>query len=164
MGPTSPAPDAYPDWDGVPRDELPLRPIFGLDLLVILKQRFPDGETVAEILNWGTVHQIRGGEIVVGEDQSDAMVRLWVPAFEDQRTENRERDESTDHLPIAEGQRWFVAERALGTLAAAQPGRAVHLGFLTGDGSAYMLPWREYCQHYPHPPEFAFGYWEYEEE
>ncbi len=161
MQATPDQPDPYPDWDGVPRDELPLRPLFGLDLLLILKQRFPDGEALAETLNCGTIHQIRGGEVVVGEEPRDAMVRLWVPAFEDQRTESREE---ADHVPIAEGQRWFVAERALGALAAALPGRAVHLGFLTDDGPAYMVPWRDYCWHYTHPPEFALGYWEYDSE
>lgn len=159
MQATPPQPDAYPDWDGVPRDDLGLRPIFGLDLLVILKQRFPSGDALAEILNWGTVQQIRGAEVVVAEDHTDAMVRLWVPAFEDQRTESREQ---ADHVPISEEERWFIAERALGALAAALPGRAVQLGFLTDDGPAYMVPWRDYCWHYTHPPEFALGYWEYE--
>jgi len=161
MPPTPPAPDAYPDWDGRPRDELPQRLIFGLDLLVILKQRFPDGEALSEILNWGTLAHIRGGEVIVGEDQPDAMVRLWVPAFEDQQTDPREH---AGHVPIDAASRWNVAELAFAAIAATLPHRSVHFGFLTDDDRAYMLPWREYTQHYPHPPEFAFGYWEYEPE
>lgn len=159
MPPTQP--NAYPEWDGVPRDELGLRPMFGLDLLVALKERFLEGEGLAEILNWGTVENMRGGEVVVNQEDRIAMVRLWVPAFEDQRTGSREQ---AAHVPISAENRWSTAELALGALAAALPHRAVHLGFLKDDGGLYMLPWREYCEHYPHPPEFAFGYWEYDPE
>ena len=141
MPPTSPAPDAYPEWDGVPRDELGLRPVFGIDLLVMLKERFLEGEGLAEILNWGTVENIRSGEVVVNQEDRVAMVRLWVPAFQDQRTGSREE---SAHVPMS----------------AALPDRSVQLGFLTADDRAYMLPWREYTQHYPHPPEYALGYWQ----
>jgi hypothetical protein len=157
MPPTSPAPDAYPEWDGVPRDELGLRPVFGIDLLVMLKERFLEGEGLAEILNWGTVENIRSGEVVVNQEDRVAMVRLWVPAFQDQRTGSREE---SAHVPMSAEIRWGTAELALGALAAALPDRSVQLGFLTADDRAYMLPWREYTQHYPHPPEYALGYWQ----
>jgi hypothetical protein len=151
-------PNAYPDWDGVPRDELGHRPTFGIDLLVALKEKFQEGEGLADILNWGAVENIRGGEVVVNPDDRIAMVRLWVPAFEDQRTGSRER---AAHVPISAENRWSTAELALGAIAAALPDRSVHLGFLEDDGHAYMIPWREYCRAFHHPPEFAFGYWEY---
>jgi hypothetical protein len=159
MPPTPPAPDAYPEWDGIPRDELPRPIVAGLDLLVTLegRQDFPAGQAVSEILNWGTVSHIRGGDVAVNEEQHDAMARLWVPAFEDQATD---APEDADHVPIPAESRWGVAELAFAALAAALPHRPVLLGFLTNDDDAFMLPWREYCQHYPHPPEYALGYWE----
>ncbi len=78
-------PNAQPAWDGIPRDELPLRLIRGLDLLVILKSRrgFPAGEVLSEALNRGAVSHIRGADIEVDEN-GDTSVTLWVPAFEDQ--------------------------------------------------------------------------------
>lgn len=164
MGPTSPAPDAYPNWDGVPRDELPLRPVFGLDLFVILKDRrgFPAGEILADNLNRGAIKYIRGASIEV-DDKGDTSVTLWVPAFEDQQSENRERDEPTEHVPISESERWEIAELAFAALGAAMSDRIIQFGFLTPE-SSFVLDWHEYCRHYPHPPEFAFGYWEYDAE
>ncbi|MFI4992440.1 MAG: hypothetical protein ACHQCH_02345 [Solirubrobacterales bacterium] len=159
MPPTPPAPDAYPDWDGIPRDELPLRLTSGLDLIVTLEgtQNFPAAGALSEILNWGTISHIRGGEITANNEQHDAIARLWVPAFEDQTTD---APEDADHVPIHADARWAVAELAFAALAAALPHRSVFLGFLTNDDDRYMLPWREYCQHYEHPPEYALGYWE----
>jgi hypothetical protein len=155
---TSPSPPGtYPVWDGVPRDELGCRPIFGVDLLLALRERHPEGEGLSEILNWGTLENIRGGEVVVNQEDRVAMVRLWVPAFEDQRGS---REQQAPHVPISAEIRWSMAELALGALAASLPDRVVQLGFLENDGHAYMLPWREYCRAYSHPPEFALGYWE----
>ncbi len=34
---------------------------------------------------------------------------------------------------------------------------------LTTD-SSFVLPWHQYCRHYDHPPEYAFGYWKYDPE
>lgn len=161
---TPPGPGACPTWDGVPRDELPLRLVFGLDLLVILKRRrgFPAGEVLSETLNRGAVSYIRGALIDVDES-GDTSVTLWVPAYADQRTEDRERDEPTKHVPLPESERWEIAEFALAALGAAGSDRVVHLGFLTPE-SSFVLDWHEYCRHYAHPPEFALGYWEYEEQ
>ena len=58
MGPTAPAPSGYPDWDGVPRDELGFRPSFAIDLLAALKERFLEGEGLAEILDWGAAFRV----------------------------------------------------------------------------------------------------------
>jgi hypothetical protein len=155
---TPPSPrETYPDWDGVPRDELGCRPIFGVDLLVALKERFLQGQGLAEILNRGAIENIRGGEVVVNQEDRVAMVRLWVAAFEDQRTGSRER---AAHIPVSAEIRWDMAALALGAIAAALPDSTVQLGFLDNDGHAYMLPMPEYFEHYPHPPEFALGYWE----
>ncbi len=49
--PSTPAqPNDYPQWNGVPRDELPLGFPFGLSLFVLLKDRrgFPAGEILAD--------------------------------------------------------------------------------------------------------------------
>lgn len=164
MPPTPPQPNPYPVWDGVPRDELPLRPIFGLNLYVKLKGRhgFPAGEILADNLNRGALKYIRGTSIEV-DDKGDTSVALWVPAFEDQQSENREREEPTEHIPLPESERWEIAELAFAALGAAMSDRVVNLGFLTPE-SSFVLDWYEYCRHYPHPPEFAFGYWEYERE
>lgn len=157
-------PGELPAWDGIPRDELPLRLIRGLDLLVILKSRrgFPAGEVLSEALNRGAVSHIRGADIEVDEN-GDTSVTLWVPAFEDQKTDAAEHAEPTNHVPLPETERWEIADLAFTALGAAMPHRVVHLGFLTAD-SSIALPWHEYCRHYPHPPEFALGYWEYEAE
>jgi hypothetical protein len=154
--PPSP-PETYPDWDGVPRDELGHHPIFGVDLLVALKEQFLQGEGLADFLNRGALESIRGGEVVVNQQDRVAMVRLWVPAFEDQRTDSRE---TGAHVPIAAESRWRTAELALGAIADARPDRTVQMGFLDDDGHAFMLPMPEYFDHYSHPPEFAVGYWE----
>lgn len=162
MGPSSPAPDAYSDWDGVPRDELPLRLTFGIDLIVILERRFPAGKLLADTLNRVCVRHIRGADIDVNE-RGDASVALWIPAFEDQRSENRERDEPTEHVPISESERWEIAEVAFAALGAADSDRIIHFGFLTPE-SSFALDWHEWCRHYPHPPEYALGYWDYDAE
>jgi hypothetical protein len=75
-----------PAWHGTPRDELPLRLIRGLDLLVSLEGRrgFPAGDVLSETLNRGTVGLIRGATIKLDE-QGDTSVTLWVPAFDDQK-------------------------------------------------------------------------------
>ena len=156
-------PGAYPAWDGVPRDELPLRFPFGLALIALLKDRhgFPAGEILAQTLNRGAVSYIRGGVIEAGE-RGDSSVTLWVPAFADQQTDAREREEPAEHVALGEGERWEITELAFAALGAAMPDRVVHFGFLTSEGSL-ALDWHEYCRHYPYPPEFALGYWEYED-
>ena len=85
--PTTPAGPggAYPAWDGVRRDELPLRFPFGLALIALLKGRrgFPAGEILAVALNRGAVCYIRGG-VIEADERGDTSVTLWVPAFADQ--------------------------------------------------------------------------------
>ena len=161
---TPPGPGAYSTWDGVPRDEVPLRFPFGLALIALLKDRrgFPAGEILAETLNRGAVNYIRGGVIEVDE-RGDTSVTLWVPAFADQQSDVREREGPAEHVPLGEGERWEIAELAFAALGAAMSDRVVHFGFLTPE-SSFVLDWHEYCRHYPHPPEFALGYWECEEE
>jgi hypothetical protein len=141
-----------PTWDGIPRDELPLRPTFGLDLLLKLKDQhgFPAGEILADNLNRGAINYIRGASIEV-DDKGDTSVALWVPAFEDQQSENRERDEPTEHTPLPESERWEIAELAFAALGAAMPDRIINLGFLTPE-SSFVLDWHEYCRNYPIPP------------
>jgi hypothetical protein len=147
-----------PDWDGVPRDELGHHPISGVDLLATLRESFLRGEGLANKLNQGALESIRGGEVVVDRQDRVAMVRLWVPAFEDQRTGSR--DQHAAHVPISAEDRWDTAGFAIGAIAAALPDRTVELGFLDDDGHAYALPMPDYYRHYdPHPPEFAVGYW-----
>ena len=157
-------PGERPAWDGVPLDELPLRLIKGLDLLAILEGRrgFPAGAVLSQNLNRGAVSHIRGAKIEVDEN-GDTSVTLWIPAFEDQTTNAAEQAEPTDHLPFSETERLEIAELAFAALGAAMPDRVVHFGFLTAN-SSFALPWHEYCRHYPHPPEYALGYWEYESE
>jgi hypothetical protein len=157
-------PGELPAWDGTPRNELPLRTVFGLDLLATLTNRhgFPAGEVLADNLNRGALRYIRGASIQV-DDKDDTSVALWVPAFQDQQGENRERDDPTEHIALPAGERWEIAELALAALGAAMPDRATGLGFLTPD-SSFVLDWHNYCHHYPHPPEFAFGYWDHVEE
>jgi len=156
-------PAGPPAWHGVPRDELPTRCPFGLTLLALLTGRhgFPAGEVLADNLNHGAIRYIRGANIEV-DDKGDTCVVLWVPAFEDQQGHIRELEEPTEHVPIPESERWEIAELALAALGAAVPDSVVRLGFLTSDAS-FALPWHEYCRHYPHPPEFAFAFWDYEE-
>ena len=154
--PPSP-PETYPDWDGVPRDELACHPISGVDLLVALKQGFLQGECLADILTRGARENIRGGDVVVDQVDRLAMVSLWVPAFEDQRTGSREQQAA--HVPVSAEIRWEMATLALGAIAAALPDGTVQLGFLD-DGHPFMLPMPEYLDRYPHPPEFALGYWD----
>jgi hypothetical protein len=70
------------------------------------------------------------------------------------------------HLGAVVGQSKMApdpTELAFAALGAAMPDRVVHFGFLTAN-SSFALPWHEYCRHYPHPPEYALGYWEYESE
>jgi hypothetical protein len=154
---------AYPAWDGVPREELPLRFPFGLALIALLKDRrgFPAGEVLAQTLNRGAVSYLRGGLIEVDE-RGDTSVTLWVPAFTDQQADAHEREEPAEHVPLGEGERWEIAELAFAALGAAMPDRVVHFGFLTPE-SSFALDWHEYCRHYPYPPEYALGYWEWEE-
>jgi hypothetical protein len=42
--------------------------------------------------------QPSGGEVVVNQEDRVAIVRLWVAAFEDQRTGSRER---AAHIPVS---------------------------------------------------------------
>lgn len=164
MPPAPHRPAAYPRWDGVPRDELPTRFPFGLTLVALLTGRrgFPAGEILSETLRYAAAGYIRGGKIET-DDKGDTSVVLWVPAFKDQRGRTRELEEPTEHTPLSESERWQIAELALAGLGAAMPDTVVRLGFLTADAS-FALPWNEYCRHYPHPPEFALGYWDYEPE
>ena len=60
-------------------------------------------------------------------------------------------------------ERWEIAEVAFAALGAADCDRIIHFGFLTAE-SSFVLDWHEYCRQYPHPPEYAFGYWEYDAE
>jgi hypothetical protein len=134
---------------------------FGITLLALLKGRhgFPAGEILSDTLIYGAANHIRGGEIVTHEE-GDTSVTLWIPAFEDQRSEIRDREEPAEHTPLSEAERWEITELAFAALGASIPDRAVYFGFLTAD-SSFVLPWHEYCRHYEHPPEYAFGYWEY---
>jgi hypothetical protein len=156
--------DEIQRWDGIPRDELPMRFPFGVTLLALLKGRrgFPAGEVLSETLNRGAVSYIRGGQIETDE-RGGTSVALWVPAYADQQSDVREREEPAEHVPLPESERWEIAELALAALGAAMSDRIVHLGFLTAE-SSFVLDWHEYCRHYAHPPEFALGYWEYEEQ
>jgi hypothetical protein len=69
-----------------------------------------------------------------------------------------EHAEPTEHVPLPETERWQVAELAFAALGAAMSDSIIHFGFLTNN-SSFVLPWHEYCRHYPHPPEFAIGFW-----
>jgi hypothetical protein len=136
----------------------------GLTLLALLKGRrgFPAGEILFDTLNPGAISYIRGGKIDTDED-GDTSLTLWVPAFEDQQTYIWEREEPAEHVPLPEKDRWEIAGLALCALGAAMSHRVIYLGFLT-PGSSFVLPWYEYCQAYTHPPEFAMGFWEYEDD
>jgi hypothetical protein len=153
-----------PPWDGAPRDELPTRCPFGITLLAILKGRrgFPAGDILSDTLSYGAVNYVRGGEIET-DDKGDTSVVLWVPAFKDQLGHVREQEEPAEHTPLSERERWRIAELAVSALGAAMSHVAVHFGFLTDD-SSFAMPWYDYCRHYPHPPEFAMGFWDYDEE
>jgi len=164
MGPSLPQPDGYPDWDGLPRDELPMRFPFGPTLLAVLTGRrgFPAGAILSETLRYGAVNYIRGGKVETDED-GGTFVTLWVPAYEDQESYIREREEPAPHIMLGESDRWEIAGLALSALGAAMSHRGVYLGFLTPD-SSFARPWQDYCRHYTHPPEFALGFWEYDAE
>jgi hypothetical protein len=153
-------PGGPPAWDGVPRDELPTRFPFGLTLVALLQGRdgFPAGEVLSDTLRFGAAGYIRGGQIET-DAKGDTSVVLWVPAFKDQQGYVRDEEESAEHTPLREIERWQIAEMALGALAAAMPDSVVRLGFLTADGSV-ALPWNDYCRRYTHPPEFAFAFWD----
>ena len=53
---------------------------------------------------------------------------LWVPAFEDQRSQIRDREEPAEHIPLSEAERWEIAELAFAALGTAIPDRAVYFG------------------------------------
>jgi hypothetical protein len=153
-----------PPWHGTPRDELPTRFPFGITFLALLigRRGFPGGETLSDTLANGAGGYIRGGEIET-DDKGDTCVVLWVPAFKDQQGYVRDEEESAEHTPLREIERWQIAEMALAALGAAMPDTVVRLGFLTPDAS-FALPWNEYCRHYPYPPEFAFAFWDHDAE
>jgi hypothetical protein len=157
-------PAGPPAWHGTPRDELPTRFPFGLTFLALLTGRrgFPAGEVLSDTLCNGAAGYIRGGEIET-DAKGDTSVVLWVPAFKDQQGHIREQDEPAEHTRLDEDERWQIAELAFAALGAAMPDTVVRLGFLTDDGSV-ALPWNEYCRHYPHPPEFAFAFWDHDAE
>lgn len=107
MPPIPSQPNPYPEWDGIPRNELPGRFPFGIALLAVLKGRhgFPAGEILSDTSTNGAANHIRGGQIDTDED-GDTSVALWVPAFEDQRSEIRDREEPAEHTPLSEAERW----------------------------------------------------------
>jgi hypothetical protein len=154
----------YPAWDGGQDRVLPAGAITDLGELVqeLIVMPYGVGEHIIDGL--GGVKGVGTSvlnEMAAGEVPRDrAVVILWLPFFDDQRTLAVAREPDLEHEEIDAPERWRDTETAMGILLLGQPTIAIDLGFVVNERENFALPWLEYCRHYTLAPQFVVATWD----
>jgi hypothetical protein len=150
----------YPAWDGGADRVLPAVAITDQAEFVqeLIEMPYGVGQRIIEGSRSGSsvLNEMAAGEVA----RDRAMVILWLPFFDDQRTFGGADEPDVEHEEIDAPERWRDTETAMGILLLGEPTVAIELGFVVDERENFALPWFEYCRHYTLAPQYVVATWE----